>query len=167
MLAMAVHQPTWMLDMLASSRASSLPQEIFSGSGISICHRSNCGSELARDGGVSAHMDVGCAGLIASKLALTGDFQWIRNLNLSPIKLWERACSRWRCISPHGCWMCWPHCEQARSHMGCCQPPVSAVTTSAALLSSSATGSAPSVLNTSSWLPPSAMAAFSASEGWR
>ncbi len=31
-----------------------------------------CGSELARDGGVSGDVDVGCAGLIASKLAPTG-----------------------------------------------------------------------------------------------
>ena len=30
-----------------------------------------CGSELARDGGVSGAIDVGCAGLIASKLAPT------------------------------------------------------------------------------------------------
>ncbi|SEC34736.1 hypothetical protein SAMN04490187_4034 [Pseudomonas jessenii] len=29
---------------------------------------------------------------------------------------WERACSRWRSVSRHQCWMCRPYREQARSH---------------------------------------------------
>ncbi|MNO75559.1 hypothetical protein D3C76_666130 [compost metagenome] len=32
--------------------------------------------------------------------------------------LWERACSRRRCIRRHQCWMCRPLREQARSHRG-------------------------------------------------
>jgi hypothetical protein len=30
--------------------------------------------------------------------------------------LWERACSRWRCVRRSGYWLCWPHRGQARSH---------------------------------------------------
>jgi hypothetical protein len=30
--------------------------------------------------------------------------------------LWERACSRKRCVRRHGCWLLWPLREQARSH---------------------------------------------------
>jgi len=33
----------------------------------------HCGSELARDGGLSVNISVECYGLIASKLAPTGD----------------------------------------------------------------------------------------------
>jgi hypothetical protein len=35
-------------------------------------HENQCGSEPARDGGVTANIDVGCYGLIASRLAPTG-----------------------------------------------------------------------------------------------
>ena len=34
-----------------------------------------CGSELARDSGLTVEEDVGCYGLIASKLAPTGGFE--------------------------------------------------------------------------------------------
>ncbi|MCP1454202.1 hypothetical protein J3D49_001756 [Pseudomonas kilonensis] len=38
------------------------------------------GAKLARDSGVSACLDVGCAAVIASRLAPTLDLQWARNL---------------------------------------------------------------------------------------
>jgi len=48
-------------------------------------------------------------------------YQWLRPNGLlgklEPAQnLWERACSRWRCVRRGRCWMCWPHREQARSH---------------------------------------------------
>ncbi len=72
LLAMAECQPVSMLDVPALSRASSLPQ--VSVTPTNACHTTKQGgSELARDGGVSAGINAGCAGLIASKLAPTGD----------------------------------------------------------------------------------------------
>ncbi len=71
MLAMAVGLRTSMLDGLASSRAGSLLQ----GCGCTQALRTteiHCRSKLARDGGGSADIDVGWAGLIASRLAPTG-----------------------------------------------------------------------------------------------
>ncbi len=68
--AMAVGQPTKMLDLMASSRASPLPQ----GKGLTAkfaADRDFCGSGLARDGGGSANEDVGSDGLIAGKPAPT------------------------------------------------------------------------------------------------
>ncbi|MNS18394.1 hypothetical protein D3C72_500850 [compost metagenome] len=70
--AMAVCQSPSMLDVLASSRASPLPQGY----------------------AVSTAFSVGTK------------------------PLWERACPRWRCVSRHRCWMCWPHREQARLLQG-------------------------------------------------
>ncbi|MRU50435.1 hypothetical protein FIV37_09000 [Pseudomonas gessardii] len=34
--------------------------------------------------------------------------------------MWERACSRWRCISQPIHWLIHRHREQARSHMDIC-----------------------------------------------
>ncbi|VVO56839.1 hypothetical protein PS893_00578 [Pseudomonas fluorescens] len=122
LLAMAECQPISMLDVPASSRASSLPQ--VSVAPTNACHttkqrweracsrwrsvsRYQCwmcrphreqarshrfqwrpqmlvtpqnkgGSELARDGGVSASINAGCAGLIASRFAPTGHDGWLR-----------------------------------------------------------------------------------------
>ena len=120
----------------------------------------NCGSEPARDGGVSADINAGCAGFIASKLAPTMFEGVLRfrvrhrstvgasllamaecqstsmldvpassrasslpqvsvastNTRHTTKQRWERACSRWRSVSQHQCWMCRPHREQARSH---------------------------------------------------
>ena len=67
LLAIAVGQPAWMLDVPASSRASPLPHWIFSGQEICARHSSLCGSELARDSGGSVCLDVGCAGVIAGE----------------------------------------------------------------------------------------------------
>jgi len=64
---------------------------------------------------MSGNIDVGRAGLIASKLAPTV-FGVTLALAYNPIPLWERACSRWRHDRQHQCWMCRPHREQARSH---------------------------------------------------
>ncbi len=126
-----------------------------------------CGSELARDGGVSADINAGCACVIASKLAPTGfsgahkysphhktkvgasllamaESQSTSMLDVPSSsrasslpqcsrmssdfasdtdQLWERACSRWRSVSRHQCWMCRPHREQARSHRVYRLPP--------------------------------------------
>ncbi len=114
LLAMVVCQAMWMLDVPASSRASSLPQVqwLYAKSANYPNHR---GSELARDGGVSGDVDAGCAGLIASKLAPTGSMA-IRKICELPKSLWERACSRWWGVRRSRCWMCRPHREQARSH---------------------------------------------------
>ena len=71
LLAMAECQPISMLDVPASSRASSLPQ--VSVTPANACHTTKQGgSELARDGGVSAGINAGRADLIAIKLAPTG-----------------------------------------------------------------------------------------------
>ncbi len=67
LLAIAVGQLAWMLDVPASSRASPLPHWIFSGQEIYVWHSSLCGSELARDSGGSACPDVGCTAAIAGK----------------------------------------------------------------------------------------------------
>jgi len=67
---MAVCQATKVPDVLASSRAGSLPH--FFGVALRFVYpRIPCGSGLARDGGVSGNKGVGCAGLIASRLAPT------------------------------------------------------------------------------------------------
>ena len=75
---MAACQATVMLDVPASSRASPLPQGFSVDTVIVYDGGKKCGSggaaiRLARDGGVSGNSDVGCAGLIASRLAPTGD----------------------------------------------------------------------------------------------
>ncbi len=71
LLAIAVGQPRRMLDVQASSRASSLPQD-FALYWMLCTPQTPCGSEPARDSGGSVQEDVGCAGVIASKLAPTG-----------------------------------------------------------------------------------------------
>ncbi len=116
LLAMVECQSTVVLDVMASSRASSLPQGIWAVHGFCARQKSKCGSELARDGGVSVNDGVGCGGLIASKLAPTRDLRCTRILCTAEIQMWERACSRWRSVSQRWCWMWWPHREQARSH---------------------------------------------------
>ena len=98
LLAMAECQSTMVLDVMASSRASSLPQGIWAVHGFCARQKSKCGSELARDGGVSVNDGAGCGGLIASKLAPTRDLRCTRFLCATEIQLWERACSRWRHI---------------------------------------------------------------------
>ncbi len=73
--AMAVCQATSMLAVLATSRASR--KRALAPTMNLVAHRfcihpyQTCGSGLARDGGVSGNIDVGCAGLIASRLAPT------------------------------------------------------------------------------------------------
>ncbi|OXR30076.1 hypothetical protein PSJE_25265 [Pseudomonas jessenii] len=72
MLAIAVGQPTSLLNVPASSRASPLPQGWWPVVGLAFTEDQNCGSELARDSGGSASISVGCAGLFAGKPAPTG-----------------------------------------------------------------------------------------------
>ncbi|MNL15807.1 hypothetical protein D3C87_1368180 [compost metagenome] len=103
-----------MLDVLASSRASPLPQVQWLYA-KSANYPNHCGSGLAREGGVSGNVDAGCAGLFASRLAPTGSVAVCKICELAK-SLWERACSRWRRVWRHGCWMYRPHREQARSH---------------------------------------------------
>ncbi len=91
LLAIAVGQLAWILDMPASSRASPLPHWIVSGQETCVWHSSLCGSELARDSGGSVCLDVGCAGVIASKPAPTLDLQWARNLCSAQFPLWEQS----------------------------------------------------------------------------
>jgi hypothetical protein len=77
--AMAVCQSASMLNLPASSRASLLLQVCVV---RMVCgRRKNCRSWLASDGGLSVSIEVGGAGLIASKLAPTGLglFEWIVN----------------------------------------------------------------------------------------
>ncbi|PVZ62129.1 hypothetical protein C9422_01130 [Pseudomonas sp. B1(2018)] len=97
LLAMAVYQPPMMLNLKAPSRASPLPQVLWCWSGI-CGSTDHCGSELARDGGGSVNIDVEADALIASKPAPTGFVVLVRHLRQHR-SLWERACSRWRCIS--------------------------------------------------------------------
>ena len=70
-LAMAVGQLALMLDVPAPSRASSLHRGLRFGQTLR-CVTRLCGSEPARESGVSASIDVGCAYAFASKLAPTG-----------------------------------------------------------------------------------------------
>ncbi len=72
LLAIAVAQSMKMLDVPASSRASSLPQRDSGCTRIWGLPQFQCGSGLAREGGVPVGEDVGCDGLFASKLAPTG-----------------------------------------------------------------------------------------------
>ncbi|MNL08582.1 hypothetical protein D3C87_1293090 [compost metagenome] len=58
LLAMAECQSTMVLDVVASSRASSLPQGIWVVHGFCARQKSKCGSELARDGGISGNQNL-------------------------------------------------------------------------------------------------------------
>ncbi|VVQ24868.1 hypothetical protein PS938_05650 [Pseudomonas fluorescens] len=64
-----------------------------------------CVSEPARDGGGSGARDVGCSGLIASKLAPTSISAPTGSAFGGDQKMWERACSRWRSVRRQGCWL--------------------------------------------------------------
>ena len=70
LLAKAVDQPTSLLNVPASSRASPLPQVTGRFRDLRLT-AIPCGSELARESGVSGDMDVECAGFIASRLTPT------------------------------------------------------------------------------------------------
>jgi len=72
LLAMTECQATSMLNVPASSRASPLPQW-FGWFADFAYSRWTCGSEPARDDGVSGDIDVECTGLFASKPAPTVD----------------------------------------------------------------------------------------------
>src|SRR5690349_6312776 len=73
LLAKAVVQPISLLDLPDSSRASPLPQGLWPAVGLAFTEDQNCGSGLAREGGGSVDISVGCAGLFASRLAPTMD----------------------------------------------------------------------------------------------
>ncbi|KAE9646974.1 hypothetical protein EJA71_08320 [Pseudomonas sp. PB106] len=60
-----------MVQVLASSLASQLPQGFVVGSGF-VARHMTCGSWLASDGGGSANINIECADLIAGKPAPTG-----------------------------------------------------------------------------------------------
>ncbi len=140
LLAIAECQATKMLNVRPSSRAGSLPRGEWSRGQRLRYHQSNCGGEPARDSGVSGNKDVECRTVIASRLAPTrgvessakaggitnqtvgasllaiaecqatemlnvrptsragslprGEWSRAQRLAVSPIKLWERACSR-------------------------------------------------------------------------
>ena len=116
--AKASGQPTWMLDMPTPSRASSLPQGIGGVPGSAGRQVTPVGARLARDGVGSVNINAGCADAFASKLAPTGDWRcaWICG---SPSNhCGSVACSRWRQVSQHQCWICRRLREQARSHRG-------------------------------------------------
>jgi hypothetical protein len=68
--AMADYQATLILNVPASSRASSLPQFCWLLADFADS-RESCGSGLARDGGLSGDIDIECAGLIAGQPAPT------------------------------------------------------------------------------------------------
>src|SRR3990167_3172795 len=94
LLAIAECQATEMLNVRPSSRAGSLPQGEWSRAQRLRYHQSNCGSEPARDSGVSGNRDVECQTVIASRLTPTRGVESSAKAAVSPIKLWERACSR-------------------------------------------------------------------------
>ena len=72
LLAKAVGQSTSLLDVPDSSRASPLPQGLWSAVGLALTEDQNCESEPARESVGSVDISVGCVGLFASKLAPTG-----------------------------------------------------------------------------------------------
>ena len=102
LLAKAVGQLAWMLDVPASSRASPLPHLACTSPRSPSQPKFPCGSELARDSGGSACLDAGCAGLFASKPAPTYGLYQSSISQSAKIPLWERACSRWRWVSLPG-----------------------------------------------------------------
>ncbi|PKH19778.1 hypothetical protein BI292_16460 [Pseudomonas sp. 43NM1] len=95
LLAMAVWQSTKMLNVPASSRASSAPTGGLCRTENWVMPKISCGSELARDGGVAVNKDVEWTGLIASKLGSHRGFVPGTELGDAQNLLWERACSRW------------------------------------------------------------------------
>jgi len=68
LLAMAVHQPAMMPNVPPPSRASSAPTGYLL-LGFQGLAQIPCGSEPARDGGLSASNDAECTAAIASKLS--------------------------------------------------------------------------------------------------
>jgi hypothetical protein len=52
-----------------------------------------CGSELARDGGVSANEDIGCAGPFASRLAPKGEARFTKKQVGSKAASWRALIS--------------------------------------------------------------------------
>jgi len=75
LLAKAVVQSPKISTGLASSRASSLPQFLLERADFLLPTEIQCGSEPARESGVSVNADVGCNGPFASKPAPTV-FYW-------------------------------------------------------------------------------------------
>ncbi len=75
------------------------------------------GSELARDSGVSANINAGCAGLIVGTPPGPSSLPQCSRVHTDfvsdTVQLWERACSRKRSVSQHQCWMCRPHRRNA------------------------------------------------------
>ncbi len=120
---MAAWQATSMLDVPASSRASPLPQGFVSSTNIASDTKP-VGAWLARDGGVTGDIDVGCAGLFAGKPAPTG-FCVVHKYRQRYETCGSVACPRWRCDRRHRCWMCRPLRGQARSHRVLCRPQIS------------------------------------------
>jgi hypothetical protein len=93
---MAVGQAMKRLAVLAQSLVSQLSQ------GFLVCLRllalhKTCGSWLASDGGGSGDEEVGGAGQIAGKPALTRIFG-VPEIVGNPQNLWELACQRWRWV---------------------------------------------------------------------
>jgi hypothetical protein len=123
LLAIAAGQLASILNVPASSRASSLPHWICGGHKSYAYPESPCGSELAHDSGGSACIDIECAGLFASKLAPTLDLRWAQILCLPQIPLWERACSRKRWVSLHPCPRCNPLWRGSLLPLGCAADP--------------------------------------------
>ena len=86
------------------------PQKLSQPSRHRLIHGKHCGSEPARDSGGSVNEDVGCAGLIASKLAPTGD--WVHmNFGSAEDPVWERARDSGTSITQ--IWIGYRHREQA------------------------------------------------------
>jgi len=83
--------------------------------GIPDIPKNNCGSELARECGVSAATCIGRHSAFVSKLTPTG-FSIYRRSWTYPKQLWERACSRMRSVSRHMYWQTLRFREQAHSH---------------------------------------------------
>ncbi|VVO46300.1 hypothetical protein PS876_00039 [Pseudomonas fluorescens] len=76
MPAIAAGQVTLMLDVLAPSRASSLPQG-FAMVARFVSGTNHCGSGLARDGGGSGDIDVGSAGPLREQARSHRDFAMV------------------------------------------------------------------------------------------
>ncbi len=91
LLAIVVGQVARMLDVSASSRASSLPQGSAAGFDFPATQVFSVGAKLARDSGGSGCKDVGCVGLFASKLAPTEDLRQASISRLPKSSLWEQS----------------------------------------------------------------------------
>ncbi|MGF6524475.1 hypothetical protein QF018_005599, partial [Pseudomonas laurylsulfatiphila] len=93
--AMAVGRSISLLNLPASSPASRLPQGLLPTAEFAFNEDQNCGSELARDSGLSANISVGYAGPFAGKPT-----QYVCGIQNSSLKGMNRAVSPTSRVQP-------------------------------------------------------------------